>query len=82
MRTHEEICKIISRVLNVTEAQLRPTTEFRSLPNADSMHVLQIILETENVFDIEIDGDATFRIETIGDYELLVDELQHESASQ
>ncbi len=81
MDTHEDVYRIVSRVLKVAEAELLPTTRFRSLPNADSMHMLQVILETENAFEIEIDADATFRIETIGDYELLVRELCNEAVA-
>jgi len=80
MEFRERIYEIVSGVLNVPVAELSPTAEFRSLPNTDSMRVLQIILETENEFDIEIDGDATFRIETIGEFQELVEGLCRQTA--
>jgi hypothetical protein len=39
------------------------------------MKVLQIILETEKFFDIEVSDDLTFRVQTIGKYYDEVDKL-------
>jgi acyl carrier protein len=81
MDTEQQIRAIISRQLKVAEEELTPDRRFRSLPGVDSMRVLQIILETENAFDIEIDDEATFRLETVGEFQELVDRLRGERAS-
>lgn len=81
MEIHQKVCEIISRQLAVPVAELTPDVYFRSLANVDSMRVLQIILETEKVFDIEIDDAVTFRLQTIGDYQELVSDLCQQGAS-
>jgi acyl carrier protein len=40
------------------------------------MKVLQIILEVERAFDIELDDEVTFRVETIGQFESEVERLR------
>lgn len=79
MDMRERINEIIVGVLQAPTADLRPETEFRSLPNADSMNVLQIVLETENAFGIEIDDDVTFSIQTVGQYYDMVAALREQS---
>ncbi|GAB2587977.1 hypothetical protein GCM10027168_21040 [Streptomyces capparidis] len=72
---------IIGGQLTVPEEELGPDRQLRSLPNVDSMRVLQIILEVESAFGIEVDDDVTFRIETVGQFEELVVRLCRERAS-
>jgi acyl carrier protein len=81
MNTRDQVSEIIGRQLAVPVAELTPEVHFRSLPNVDSMRVLQIILETEKTFDIEISDEVTFRLETIGNYQDLVEELCQQGAS-
>jgi acyl carrier protein len=75
MDVRQRVCEIIGKGLQVSETELTPDVYFRELPNADSMRLLQIILETENTFSVEIDDDVTFRIQTIGEYQDLVEKL-------
>jgi acyl carrier protein len=75
MEIREKIREIIGRQLETPAEGLESDIYFRSLPNVDSMRVLQIILETENTFGIEIPDDVTFRLETVGEYLDLVEEL-------
>lgn len=75
MEIRREVCAIIGRQLETPAEDLTPDMYFRSLPNVDSMRVLQIILDTEKTFDIEIENDVTFRLETVGQYLDLVEEL-------
>ncbi|MET8679650.1 acyl carrier protein [Streptomyces sp. NPDC004647] len=82
MDIHQRVCAIISQQLNVPEADLKPDVHFRSLPDFDSMRVLQIILETEKEFGIEIGDDITFRIATIGEFQGLVEKLCGQGAPE
>jgi len=66
------IRKIISVRTGASEAECTVGQHFRTLPNIDSMRILEIIVDTENAFGIEIPDDVTFRIQTIGDFEELV----------
>lgn len=75
MEISQTVRKIISAQTGVPEQELSADTYFRELPQIDSMRILQVILETENAFDVEIPDEATFRIQTIGEFENLVDGL-------
>jgi acyl carrier protein len=44
------------------------------------MRLLQVIVEVEHLFGIEIPDDVTFRVGTIGEFEDLVAELCHEDS--
>jgi acyl carrier protein len=63
-----QIFSIISEVLGVDVRTLDRTLYFRTLPDVSSMKVLQIILEVEKCFEIELDDELTFTIETIGQF--------------
>jgi acyl carrier protein len=59
----------------LTSTNCPATCISRDLPDISSMKVLQIILETEKFFDIEVSDDLTFRVQTIGKYYDEVDKL-------
>ena len=81
MDIKDETCAIIARELGIDPAGLTGDQYFRSLPNVDSMRVLQIIVKTEKAFDIEIDDDVTFKIQTIGEFQSLVAKLVQQRAA-
>lgn len=72
----QEVCEIISATLEVPVADLKPETALRSLPNTESIKVLTVILKVEKRFGIEIPDEATFKLETIGEFIALVEELR------
>jgi acyl carrier protein len=75
MDVQKTIYSIISQQLGIDISQLNSEIHFRSLPNVNSMKVLQIILEVERALDIELDDEVTFRVETIGQFESEVEHL-------
>lgn len=81
MDIQQSIFEIISRQLNVPISDLTPETHFRTLPDINSMKVLQVILETEKTFDIEVDDDVTFRVERIGQFIEIVEQQTNSEAS-
>lgn len=76
MDAQKTIYSIISQQLGIDISQLNSEVHFRSLPNVSSMKVLQIILEVERAFDIELEDEVTFRVETIGQFESEVEHLR------
>ncbi len=80
-KRRQRVQEIIAGVLQAPVADVEPGMAFRSLPNADSMKVLQIVLETEQEFGIEIAEDVTFRVQTVDEFLDLVDGLCAEQAS-
>jgi acyl carrier protein len=63
---------ILADTLAVPPAEVTGETAIRSLPNADSVRILDVILALEKRFDIEIPDEATFRVTTVLDLEALV----------
>jgi acyl carrier protein len=58
--------------LAVPATEVTSETSIRSLPNFDSVRILEVILEIEKRFDIEISDEATFNVTTVLDLEVLV----------
>ena len=82
MSSETEIRQIICETLNIPGEQVRPDTHIRSLPNVESILILNIILHAEKRFGIEVPDDVTFRVETVGEFIGLVDDLRAAQAAQ
>jgi len=63
---------ILANTFAVPPAEVTGETPIRSLPNVDSVRILDVILALEKRFDIEIPDEATFRVTTVLDLETLV----------
>ncbi|MCP3136809.1 acyl carrier protein [Pyxidicoccus xibeiensis] len=70
-----DIIQILSGELGMPAEELTPDVHLRGIAGMDSMKVLSIILKVEKKFGIEIPDDATFRMETVGQFLLLVETL-------
>ncbi len=62
----EKLKRIIAEVLGVDENEIKPETTFKDL-DADSIDVLQIVMQLENEFDKKVDDEALGTINTVGD---------------
>lgn len=80
MEIQTTVYEIISKELGIPLATVQPEVRLRGLPNVDSMRVLQIILAIEKRLGIEIPDDATFRVETVGQFEALIQGICQEAA--
>jgi acyl carrier protein len=74
---NNEIIQIISTELGVPAEELARDVRLRSLPGMESMKVLSIILKVEKKYGIELPDDATFRLETVGQFLDLVQSLRN-----
>ena len=63
----EKLKNIIAEVLNVDADEITMDTTFVDDLGADSLDVFQIIMGTEEEFDIEIPSEAAEKIVTVGD---------------
>jgi acyl carrier protein len=77
-----EVIQIIARELELPPEELGPEVRLRSIPEMESMKVLTIILQVEKRYGIELPDDATFRIETIGEFVGLVESLREQALQQ
>ncbi len=63
-----KVTEIIVNKLGVDAAEVTPTASFTNDLGADSLDTVDLIMEFENEFGIQIpDEDATEKISTVGD---------------
>lgn len=67
-----EIRQILGQHLKYPEAELDASTVISALPNVDSMRLLEVIIDIEKRYKIEIPDSAPFSITTVGEFENLV----------
>lgn len=67
-----EIRYIIGQHLKYSAEDLDASTIISTLPNVDSMRLLEVIMDVEKRYRIEIPDSAPFRITTVGEFENLV----------
>lgn len=70
----EKLQKIIAEVLNVDEAEVTENTTFMEDLGADSLDIFQIIMLTEETFDIEIKREDAEKIVSVQDAVKLIRE--------
>ena len=64
----EDVKKIIVERLGVDPAEVTEVASFQNDLGADSLDIVELIMEFEKTFDIEIpDEDASDKIATVGD---------------
>lgn len=66
-RTEDRIKRIVSISLGVSIADLRPTDHLIADLGADSLDILDITMDIEREFGIEIDDETAARFRTVGD---------------
>jgi acyl carrier protein len=78
----ERIRKIIIEQLGVDADKVVDGASFADDLNADSLEVVQIVMEIEEEFGIEIQDDAADTILTVGDAINFVETAQKQSAAK
>ncbi|MDG5788226.1 acyl carrier protein [Evansella sp. AB-P1] len=63
----ERIAKIVSERLGVDEAQVKAEATFKDDLGADSLDVVELVMELEDEFDLEISDEDAEKIATVGD---------------
>jgi acyl carrier protein len=62
----QRVKKVVSRVLGVDEAIIRPESHFVFDLGAESVQAVQLVAAFEAEFDIEMDNDAAVQVKTVG----------------
>jgi len=65
--TIERITKIIVDRLSVEESKVTLEASFKDDLGADSLDVVELVMELEDEFDLEISDDDAEKIATVGD---------------
>jgi acyl carrier protein len=63
----DRVTKIIVDRLGVDEAQVNLEASFKDDLGADSLDVVELVMELEDEFDMEISDDDAEKIATVGD---------------
>lgn len=64
--TEERVREIIVELLGVDEDKVTPDARFREDLEADSLDLVELIMEFESVFGGEISDEEAQKIETVG----------------
>ncbi|MBX6352254.1 MAG: acyl carrier protein [Thermoflavifilum sp.] len=65
--TFERVKKIIVDRLQVDESKVTPDATFKDDLGADSLDIVELIMELEDEFDMEISDEEAEKISTVGD---------------
>ena len=63
----ERVTKVIVDRLGVDESEVKMEASFRDDLGADSLDVVELVMELEDEFDMEISDDDAEKIATVGD---------------
>lgn len=67
MTVLDRVTKVIVDRLNVEEEKVKPEASFRDDLGADSLDVVELVMELEDEFDMEISDEDAEKIATVGD---------------
>ncbi|MDQ0206391.1 acyl carrier protein [Alkalicoccobacillus murimartini] len=74
--TLSRVTKIVVDRLDIEEAQVKPEASFKDDLGADSLDVVELVMELEDEFDIEISDEEAEKIATVGDVITYIDSQQ------
>ena len=63
----ERVTKVIVDRLGVDESEVKTEASFREDLGADSLDVVELVMELEDEFDMEISDEDAEKISTVGD---------------
>lgn len=67
MTTFEQVKKIVMEKLDASEDKVTETATFSNDLGADSLDVVEFIMEVEKEFNITIPDDEAMKLNTVGD---------------
>ena len=66
--------KIIAEHLNIDESSISDDSKIVDDLGADSLHIVELVMQIENQFDIEIPDEDTENLITVGDVKKYIEE--------
>ena len=73
----ERVYEIVATQLGVSKEQITPETHFVNDLGADSLDQVELVMELEEEFDINIPDDAAEKIQTVGQAIKFIEEAQN-----
>ena len=72
----QRVKKIVAEQLGVNEAEIKNESSFVEDLGADSLDTVELVMELEEEFDINIPDDAAEKIETVGQAIKFIEQAQ------
>ena len=73
----ERVIEIVCENLGVNREQVTRQTSFQEDVGADSLDIVELVMELEEEFDINIPDDAAEKIQTVGQAIKFIEEAQN-----
>lgn len=73
----ERVIDIVAEQLGVSKDQISETTSFVNDLGADSLDTVELVMELEEEFDVNIPDDAAEKIQTVGQAIKYIEEAQN-----
>ena len=74
MTTFEKVKKIVAEKLGVPEEKVTESASFVNDLGADSLDVVEFVMEVEKEFNVEIPDEEAGKLQTVGDAVKYIDE--------
>jgi len=71
--TFERVKKIVVERLGVDESEVKLEAKFKDDLGADSLDVVELVMELEDEFDLEISDEEAEKISTVGEVVAYID---------
>lgn len=62
----DKVISIVSEQMSVDKAEIRRETSFVNDLNADSLDTVELVMELEDEFDVNIPDDEAEKLQTVG----------------
>jgi acyl carrier protein len=62
----DKVIQIVSEQLSVDKAEITPATSFVNDLNADSLDIVELVMELEDEFDLTIPDEEAEKLATVG----------------
>ena len=76
MSVLERVTEVVVDRLSVDESEVKEDASFREDLGADSLDVVELVMELEDEFDMEISDEDAEKIATVGDAGKFIEEQQ------
>ena len=76
MSVLERVTEVVVDRLSVDESEVKEDASFREDLGADSLDVVELVMELEDEFDMEISDEDAEKITTVGDAVKFIEEQQ------